>query len=252
MNVANPENRFSDRVEDYIKYRPGYPPELISFLNDEIGFGNNWVVADIGSGTGILTELFLKNGNKVFGVEPNEEMRKAGENMLKKYPYFISLEGSAESVPLPAYSVDIISAGQAFHWFDVEKSKNEFLRIIKPGGYVLLIWNKRLTDIDLFAEMYEKLLQDFSIDYQKVDHRKVDDKILSSFFYSYKLKTFSNSQELDFEGLKGRLLSSSYAPKEDHPNHLPMMEELKKMFDVTSKEGKVQMVYETQLYYGKL
>lgn len=251
-NKYEPTNRFSNRVADYIKYRPGYPSEILTFLKSEIGFGENWTVADIGSGTGLLSELFLKNGNDVFGVEPNDEMRLAGEKYLNKYSGFISLNGTAESIPVEDNSIDLITAGQAFHWFDVEKSKREFIRILKPECWVILVWNERLTDADTFAKEYENLLLEYSIDYKTVDHRNINNKILGDFFTSYKLKIFPNKQEFDFEGLKGRLLSSSYVPKEEHPNYQPMMKELKKIFNENQLGRTVNMKYDTQVYYGKV
>lgn len=252
MKNIDPAKRFSNRVKDYIKYRPGYPPEIISFLNAEIQFNENWNIADVGSGTGILSELFLKNSNKVFGIEPNLEMRLAGENLLKSYMKFISLNGSAESIPVENNSINLITAGQAFHWFDVEKTKKEFNRILKPEGWVALIWNERLNEADNFSKQYEKLLRDYSIDYKKVDHRNVNDEILEKFFSSYKLKVFPNKQDFDFDGLRGRLLSSSYVPKEDHPNFNPMMEKLKLTFDEFQSNGKLTMKYDTKLFYGKI
>ncbi len=252
MESFDPAKRFSDRVQDYIKFRPGYPPEIISFLKEEIRFNENWNIADVGSGTGILSELFLKNGNKVFCIEPNLEMRAAGENLLKSYMKFISINGTAESIPVENNSIDLVTAGQAFHWFDVEKTKKEFKRILKPEGWVILIWNERLTEVDDFSVQYEKLLQDYSIDYAKVDHRNVNDEILKKFFSSYKLKIFPNKQEFDFTGLKGRLLSSSYVPKEDHPNFNPMVEKLQMIFDEFQSNNKVIMKYETKLFYGKI
>jgi len=244
--------RFSNRVEDYVKYRPGYPNEVINFLKEELGFDQSWKVADIGSGTGILSKLFLENGNIVFCVEPNNEMRSAGEKYLKEYFNVTSLNGTAESIPLQNNFVDFITAGQAFHWFDVGKSKQEFDRILKPGGWVVLIWNERLTNTDDFAREYEKLLLDYSVDYKMVDHRNINEKILKQFFSSFELKVFPNRQEFDYDGVKGRLLSSSYVPKEDHPNFTSMIKKLKEIFDEFQANGKIIMKYETQLYYGKL
>ncbi len=207
--IINSAERFSDRVENYVKYRPGYPNDIIPFLKEKIGLNKDWIIADIGSGTGILSELFLKNKNKVFCVEPNGRMRNSAEELLKQYSGFSSLNASAESTMLNNNSIDLISAGQSFHWFDVERSKIEFKRNLKPDGWVMLIWNERLTDVDEFAVEYENLLLKYSMDYKQVDHRNVDEKALHLFFSSFQLKTFSNKQEFDFIGLKGRLLSST-------------------------------------------
>lgn len=244
------KERFSSRVENYIKYRPGYPTEIINFLMNEINFLPSWKIADIGSGTGILSKLFLDNGNFVFGVEPNNEMRKAGEQQLKNYTNFKSINGSSENTSLKKNSIDLISAGQAFHWFNVEKSKNEFVKILKEDGYVLLIWNNRKTNSSDFLRDYENLLINYSIDYRLVDHKNVDEKILSSFFSNYKLKIFPNHQIFNFDELKGRLLSSSYAPLPDHPGYNPMIKELEKIFNKNEINGRVKFEYDAELYYG--
>src|SRR5215469_16795520 len=143
MTFADAKQRFSNRVTDYARYRPSYPPELLDLLRMECGLQHEQNIADIGSGTGLLTKLFLENGNRVFGVEPNGEMRSAGEEVLRGYPNFTSIDGSAEATTLADSSVDFISAGQAFHWFDVELARGEFRRILKPGGWVVIVWQDR-------------------------------------------------------------------------------------------------------------
>jgi SAM-dependent methyltransferase len=250
---SNPTTRFSNRVQYYIKYRPQYPKEILDFLKKELKLSIRHAIADIGSGTGFLSGLFLQNGSVVYGVEPNQEMREAAEKLLKQYPSFKSIEGSAEFTNLQPQSIDFITAGQAFHWFDIEKSKKEFNRILKPNGWVILIWNER-TDRTPFLKAYEILLKTFAIDYQKVDHRKVDDGVLTQFFGStnYKLKKFKNKQQFDYKGLKGRLLSSSYAPMEGHSNHRAMVDELGKIFKTFQENGQVTFEYDTKVYYGKL
>ena len=146
--------RFSNRVENYVKYRPNYPKKIISFLEKEIGLSSSSIIADIGSGTGISSEMFLKNGNIVYGVEPNKEMREAAERLLAEHPNFKSINGTAEDTTLAANSIDILSAGQAFHWFDVIKTEIEFKRILKNGGWVVLVWNERETNSSLFLKAY--------------------------------------------------------------------------------------------------
>ena len=244
------KQRFSNRVENYIKYRPGYPEEIIGYLKEKINLTGSWVIADIGSGTGILSKLFLENGNEVFGVEPNEAMRKAGEEQLKSYTKFKSINGNAEKTGLKENSVNLIVAGQAFHWFDVEKSKIEFKRILKKDGVVSLIWNNRKTDSSKFLREYEDLLINYTVDYKLVDHKNVSKEILNKFFEKYEFKIFSNKQVFDFEGLKGRLLSSSYAPTPEHPKYKPMIEKLEKIFNQNEENGKVKFEYDTELYYG--
>ncbi len=251
--TSAPTTRFCNRVQYYIKYRPKYPKEILDYIKKELHLSIRHTVADIGSGTGFLSRLFLQNGNVVYGVEPNKEMRQAAEKLLKQYPSFKSIDGSAEFTNLQSRTIDFITAGQAFHWFDIEISRNEFRRILKPNGWVILIWNER-TEKTPFLKAYEKLLQTFAIDYQKVDHRNVDDKVLTQFFGSknYELQKFKNKQKFNYEGLKGRLLSSSYAPMEGHPNYEPMMGELRNIYKAFQQNGKVTFEYDTKLYYGKL
>lgn len=257
LNTANfsfdSTTRFSNRVENYIKYRPKYPSEILDFLRNELNLEQQHIIADIGSGTGFLSELFLQNGNSVYGIEPNTEMRRAGEKLLGRYSNFKSIDGTAESTGLESDSIEFVVAGQAFHWFDVERTKVEFKRILTPDGWVILIWNER-TETTPFLRAYEKLLQTYAIDYQKVDHRNVDEKVLTQFFGSdsYQLRQFKNQQQFDFEGLTGRLLSSSYTPAEGHPNYQPMMMKLKKIFDTFQEEVKVTFEYDTKMYYGRM
>jgi len=248
-----PTERFSDRVENYVKYRPHYPPEIIPFLKKEIGLMPSSIIADIGSGTGISSELLLRNGNTVYGIEPNKEMREAGEELLRDYPKFHSITGTAENTTLPDAGIDLIVAGQAFHWFDVAKARIEFKRILKPGGWVVLIWNERLLDTTPFLISYEHLLHSFGTDYAEVQHKNVKGDIGTLFTEKgYRLEHFPNSQSCDFGGLQGRLLSSSYIPTPDSPKYRPMIEDLQKIFDENEKEGEVEILYMTEVYYGQI
>ena len=217
-------NRFSNRVENYIKFRPDYPDDVIAFLKQQGILNQKSVIADIGSGTGISTELFLKQGNIVYGVEPNKEMREAAERLLKGYPTFKSIDATAEKTILENNSIDVIIAGQAFHWFDKQKSKEEFKRILKPDGTIVLMWNDRRTDSTQFLQAYEDFIKMFATDYLQVNHKNIDEKIFNDFFEgSYKMESFLNYQHFDFEGLKGRILSSSYMPGEGHKDFDFMM-----------------------------
>jgi SAM-dependent methyltransferase len=252
--MIDPTKRFSTRVENYIKYRPGYPPSVIATLQDECSLTSASIVADIGSGTGILTEMFLNNGNPVYAVEPNDEMRAAGERLLQGYPGFHSLAGQAESTTLADHSVHFIVAGQAFHWFNPEKARLEFMRILKPGGWVVLVWNDRESQATPFLADYENLLQKYALDYPKVDHRRIDQPALSAFFGmgGYRTKAFQNQQDFDFDGLRGRLLSSSYAPEAGHPNYEPMLAELWTIYQANQVDGQVALAYTAKMYYGQL
>ena len=248
-------HRFADRVDNYVKYRPHYPQEMLDFLLTEKIITTNSVVADIGSGTGISSELFLKLNLEVYGVEPNKEMRQAAENSLKSYKNFHSIEASAERTSLKDRCVDVIIVGQAFHWFDKELCKQEFKRILKPNGHVVLMWNDRRTDSSDFLRSYEDFLQACSTDYQNVNHKNTqEEKILTAFFGEgkYKEKWFYNFQEVDFAGLKGRVLSSSYMPNEGHQDYDHMIYCLKKVFARYQQNNLVRLDYDTKIYYGQL
>jgi SAM-dependent methyltransferase len=249
----NPITRFSSRTENYLKYRPHYPDEIINHLKKENVLNKKSIIADIGSGTGFSSELFLKNGNTVYGVEPNKEMREAGEKYLSGYKNFISINGTAENTTLKSGSIDIIAAGQAFHWFNFSKTRDEFRRITKPDGYLVLIWNvRRFTDAG-FGTDYERMLIEFGTDYKEVEHKTITKSDYDNFYPGIcKTENFLNKQMLDFDGLKGRLLSSSYSPDENSPNYKPMLNRLKEIFDKHHINGTVEMKYTTEVYYGKI
>ena len=246
--------RFSNRVENYIKYRPDYPLEILDFLRTELNFTSAATVVDIGSGTGKLTKLFLQNGNRVIGVEPNAEMRTAGEEFLRDFSRFESIDGTAEATTLPAESVDCVVAGQAFHWFDVVPARREIARILRPDGLVLLIWNSRRLVGSPFMEEYESILLEFADNYQGVSERNVDDLEIANFYAprEFRVKTFDNVQVFDLEALVGRALSSSYMPLPGNPQHETAMQKLRRLFDEHQTEGAVHFLYLTRLYFGKL
>ncbi len=254
MTFADSKQRFSNRVADYVRYRPGYPAGVFEALRSECGLRPGHCVADIGSGTGFLSELFLKNGNRVYGVEPNEAMRQAGEEYLASYDGFTSVNGSAEATTLDAVSVDFVTAGQAFHWFDPEVTRREFLRILKPGGCVLVIWNDRRVSETAFGRDYEQLLVRFGIDYARVRDAYPEMQDMVNFFGegNFRVLELQNQQTLDHDGLVGRLCSSSYAPKEGHPNFAPMIAEIARIFSTYAENGNVRMEYATQMYFGHL
>jgi SAM-dependent methyltransferase len=246
--------RFSTRVENYIKYRPRYPREVIETLQRECGLSSAAVIADIGSGTGVLTELFLQNENPVFAVEPNKEMREGAERLLGKYPGFRSIAGRAEATTLADRSVDFVVVGTAFHWFDPGAARDEFSRILRPPHWVMLIWNERDLQATPFLKAYERLLKKYSIDYAREKHRSVYSTSLADFYGAagFTTRTFRYLQKLDYEGLKGRLQSSSYTPEPDHPNYEPMMMELREIFQSNESGGRVTFEYTTRMYYGRL
>jgi SAM-dependent methyltransferase len=251
--MSDSTRRFSTRVENYVKYRPSYPWEIVALLVSECGLTRDALVADIGSGTGLLTELFLKNGNRVFGVEPNREMREAGERLLGGYSSFTSVDGTAEATTLGDHCVNIVTAGQAFHWFDRARARAEFVRILRPGGWVALVWNERRVGTP-FLEAYERLLRTYGGEYETLNHRQVGQETIAAFFAAdtFRSATFENRQVFDFEGVKGRLLSSSYTPEPGHPQHGPMLDELAAIVRAHQVDGAVAFEYNTTVYYGQL
>ena len=253
MPASNATTRFSDRVENYVLYRPGYPPETLEALKMECGLDASHIIADIASGTGFWTRLLLENGNLVYGVEPNAEMRSAGERWLADYPMFRSIAGTAEATTLPERSVDFVTAAQAAHWFDRKRARQEFLRILKSGGWLVLLWNERLTDSSQFLRDYEQLLLEYGTDYQDIRHERTTAEV-NQFFdpAPYQERTFDMRQEFDYAGVEGRLLSSSYAPGPEHPKHAAMLRELKRIFEVHAVAGRNALDYKTRVYFGRL
>lgn len=251
---TNSTQRFSDRVDNYVKYRPHYPPELLELLQRELGLRPYHTIADVGSGTGILAELLLRNGNTVYGIEPNAEMRGAAEQLLHSYANFTSVNGTAEHSKLPDHGIDLITAGQAFHWFNRDAAKREFSRILAPHGRVAIVWNDRRTATTPFLQAYEQLLADFATDYREVNHKNIGEATMQEFFApaGCRKAVFNNVQRFDFEGLQGRLLSSSYAPLEGQPQHAPMMENLRNIFSQYARENTVEFGYDTTVYYGTM
>ncbi len=251
--TLKPTERFSTRVENYVKYRPGYPPAVLDLLRAECGLTPAAIVADIGSGTGLLTQLFLEHGNRVYGVEPNREMREAGERLLAAYPNFVSVDGAAEATTLPDACADLVTAAQAFHWFDRVKARAEFGRILRPGGWAALIWNERRWTGSPLVEAYERLIAAYGSDYATVNYDNVGPADLAAFFGGeYRQARFDNQQHFDFAGLRGRLLSASYAPEPGHPSYEPMLAELRSIFDAHQVGGVVVFEYDTRVYYGQI
>ena len=251
----SPTARFSDRVQNYVRYRPGYPPEVLDLLRAECGLRPSHIVADIASGTGAFTRLLLENGDSVFAVEPNAAMREMGIQQLESLGSnrLVSVAGSAEKTMLRSASVDFVTAAQAAHWFDLPRARAEFVRILRPGGWCVLIWNERETTTTPFLRDYEQLLLTYGTDYQEVRHERTTAMIHEFFAPALcKERVFSLRQEFDYEGLAGRLWSSSYAPLEGHPSYAPMMQELQRIFRAHAKDGMVEFEYKTRVFYGHL
>ena len=251
--MLDPTRRFTNRVSNYLRYRPRYPAAIINLLESECGLTSQSLIADLGSGTGFLSELFLKHGNSVIGVEPNTEMRLAGEAQLAAYPGFSSVNAVAEATTLPEHSIDFVVAGQAFHWFNREQARPEFWRILKPEGWVVLAWNGFRAESSPLMAAYQQLILRHSTDYTEV-RRELDDRDLASFFAPgvCNFAHFNFQQFFDYQGLEGRLLSSSFVPEPDDPRYEPMLRDLKEIFAAHQKDGKVAFEYDAELYYGQL
>ncbi len=244
---------FSGRSRYYSLARPGYPTDIIGFLRDRIGLSPSFTVADIGAGTGLLSKLFLENGNSVFAVEPNNEMLSTAVETMRGYSGFHTVNGTAENTNLEARSIDLITCGQSFHWFNVELASPEFKRILKPGGYVLLVWNDRLPNEGGFNWEYEKICIRYSPAYHSSGSTVLTREGFEQFFESgYEEHTFPNSQALDMEGVKGRYKSASYAISASHENYSALIRSLEDGFNKYEKDGFVKIEYETKVFLGRL
>ncbi len=255
MAIQDPTKRFSSRVENYVRFRPGYLPQVIGVLKAECALTRDSIIADVGSGTGFLSKIFLENGNRVFGIEPNPEMRQAGERLLRDFPRFTSVNGTAEQTGLADRSMDFVTAGQAAHWFDRERAKQEFARILKPEGWTVLVWNDRDTDSTPLAREYGRVVRTYGLDYEHVHRAGCETvKEIAAFFAPAQVrsKSFPNRQEFDYEGLEGRLLSASYMPQPGHPSYGVMTKELRRMYDAHQQGGRITMEYTTRMYYAQL
>ncbi len=253
MAVKDSTQRFSSRVGNYVRYRPAYPAAVLDLLKNDCGLTAASVIADIASGTGIFTRMLLENGNHVFGVEPNADMRHAGEEFLGAYSQFSSVAGTAEATTLADHSIDLITAAQAAHWFDREQARREFIRICRPGGWTVLLWNERRTGSTPFLRDYEQLLLEYGTDYQEVRYERTIQQIETFFAPSlFQLRIFDYQQDFDYPALEGRLLSSSYTPQAGDARNTPMLRELRTIFEARQLNDRVTFEYDTRVYYGRL
>lgn len=251
--TPGPTERFTSRVADYTRFRPGYPRELIDALCEQCQLTRGTNFAELGSGTGIFTGLLLERGLRVFAVEPNDAMRAAAESVLASTSGFTSVRGTAEATGLPDRSVDVVAAAQAFHWFDVSRTRSECARILRGGRHAALIWNERAADATPFLRDLETLLQRFGTDYGRAVHRDYDEAMVRAFFGGpFARHDFPNSQDFDLAGLQGRVQSASYAPEPGHARHAPMMEALAELHARHAERGLVQFIYTTKLYVGRI
>lgn len=250
----NNSQRFSNRVDDYVKARPAYPDWVWQVLAQYAGLTEHSVVADVGAGTGLLSRLFLAHGHKVYAVEPNQAMREAANKALGQMTGYVSVAASAEETTLPAASVDFVVVGQAFHWFDAQRAQFEFARILRPGGQVVLVYNERNHTGSAFQAEYEALLQQFGTDYQAVPHHGIGEAARETFFAPAQSQTLmlDNPQPMDWPMLQARLLSSSYAPAAGSPRYALMLTSLKQVFERHQLDGQINFLYQTKVTFGQL
>jgi ubiquinone/menaquinone biosynthesis C-methylase UbiE len=252
--IPNPTERFTGRVESYRRYRPGYPGEMVDLLRRECGLNDASLVADVAAGTGLLTEVLLAAGLPVVAVEPNGEMRATCAELEPKFPRLRCVAGTAEATGLPDASVDLITVAQAMHWFDLEKTRAEFARVLKPGGGCAVLYNNRRLSGDAFHEAYERFLLRVGTDYTKVKEQHVGRKRLAQFFApsSMKCAVLPNAQSLTFDALLGRVLSSSYIPQPGQSGYQEMATALERLFSENEHDGTVTMVHDCVVCYGQL
>lgn len=250
--------RFSDRADAYVRGRPSYPHAIVEQLQNVGALKRGQTVVDVGVGTGLSAEPFLRSGYTVIGVEPNEPMRLAGDQQLREYVNrggtYRSVAGTAEATTLPDDSADLVIAGQAFHWFDVPRAAIEARRILRPGGWVALIWNDRQSTGSALLAGYEALLRTHGTDYAKVLHRHIDEKAIAQFFAPKQtaVATFDNPRDLEREDLLALAGSASYLPAPGDPRHTAMLLALNALFDTHAKNGTVQMMYRTRMHYAQV
>ena len=251
--MSDSYERYSRVVENYIRYRPRYPHSIIDLLQAECELSPDSIIADIGSGTGLLSQVLLKNGNPVFAVEPNQEMREAARDLLAEYQTLTSVDGTAEASNLASDSVDMITVAQAFHWFDRETCRPEFLRILKPGGYLVLVWNLFRADGSDFMKDFEAFWLDY-VNPGEMFHSRQRPAYVDEFYKAVPVQEIGldNFQVCDFDAFQGRILSASRAVKEDDERYPQMLEALKSLFDKHQVDARVTIPYDTQVIYGKL
>ncbi len=249
--VTDPTRRFTDRAQAYARHRPAYPPGVLDVLSQDAGVAAGGTIADVGSGTGILTAMLLDAGYRVFAIEPNAAMRAPAEAALGRRHGFVSIDGRAEATGLDARSVDAVIAAQAFHWFDPPRARAEFERILRPGGAIVLVWNERNHDASPVMHGYQEIVRRFSID--PIGLKPHDDRGVIAAFYGpsgFKERVLSYADVLDREALLGRASSASYLPGADHPDRAAMMSELSALFDRCQERGTVRFEFETHVYWG--
>lgn len=252
--LVNSTERFTGRVESYRRFRPGYPPDIVHVLRRECGLDGESMVADVAAGTGLLAEIFLAAGLALTAVEPNAEMRAACLELERSYPKLRCVEGTAEATELPDDFASLITVGQAMHWFDLQRTRAEFVRVLQPGGWCAVVYNERRMGGDAFHDGYERLLREFGIDYLKVQRQHMTEERLRGFFAPAEMRRalFANEQAFGIEGLMGRVLSSSYMPQPGQARYEEMEAAVERLFAENQSSGAVKMLYDCVVSYGQL
>lgn len=247
------ETKFDGMGKIYAKFRPTYPHTFIEYICSNVGINHESIIADIGSGTGILTRQMLEIAKKIFAVEPNNDMRAVAENDLSNYKNFVSVNGTAENTALEKSSVDFITVAQAFHWFDRAKFKAECTRILKPEGKIILVWNSRdfnaksVKDSDIINRKYCPDFKGFSGGIRGAEYENGFEDFFTG---KYEIKNFQNDFFYDLDGFIGRTLSASYALKEDDEKYPAYINELTECFNKHAIDGKMIIPNITKSYAG--
>ena len=253
MSENTSSNRFDGKSSNYVRFRPSYPTGVLDAIIATCSLGSGSPVADLGAGTGIFSGLLLERGLNVFAVEPNAEMREAAEQSFGDNPRFQSVSGSAEKTGLPANTVDAVTAAQSMHWFDIGPARKEILRILKPAGWFAATWNQRDTDTP-FQRAYADMLRRHISNYDDLVHTRIHDGMIEKFFGNDRFHhfEFSNGQLLDFDGLRGRMNSSSYVPAAGTEVYEQLSIDLNDLFAEHEEDGRVSFDYKATLYVGQL
>ncbi len=244
----------SERIENYLRYQPGYPKKLLNFLYEEVGFLRESVIADIGSGTGILTRLLLERGSRVVAIESDHQMRDIAERLLNdEFQRFVSLNATAENTTLSDESVNYIVCAHSLNSLNIDKCRDEFFRIIKPSGAVVFLYN-RLDQEEGFLKEHQSLLNQYRVYPEKNFSRELSENEIFRFYASatYNHFSFPNRQSLDFEGARAILLSDSSLPEQGEDGYNDMLEELYNIFERYNQNRKVFINYTTEAYIGVL
>ena len=246
-------NRFTTKAVRYDRYRWGYAPESIHHLLDITSLGRQSYVADIGSGTGILTKELVDKVDTIYAVEPNQVMRQIAECHLGQYPAFISVDGKAEATTLPDQSVDLIVVATALHWFEPEPTLQEFRRILKPDGWLAVFFHSKINQ-DLYQALQTISCEENGWDLTSGRKPIRGDSHTDYYFGEHQMEkvTFPQIRHENWEAFSGGILSDSHAPEDKNPKFPRFMADLRAVFDQFNTNGMIQIMGGTELMIGKI